>query len=105
MTKEEIEAEWLAIPDKLSKANLKQSVWKEQRKECAIAWLDYHNITWESNNENIHIFFTISKDIGDIEVDLWPTTNKLHIKLPNNKKHKFELISAIIIVLNDLVNT
>ena len=57
---------------------------KKEKVDTMIAYLNSLDLSWSSNNENIHIIFYIE----DIRFDLWPSTDKMWTTNSLTKKKK-----------------
>jgi hypothetical protein len=63
-----------------SKGNSKTE--KQAKIEKIVNMLKHWNIEWISKNNNVHIYFWID----ELRFDVWPSTELMWLKNPNDKK-------------------
>ncbi len=90
----ELQKKWLAVPRRF----------KTDRCDLARSYLQSLGLVTASNNKNIHIFFTYEYTEEDVQVDIWPSTERMWLTgKDSGRKDMYQGTEHIIHVLHTLL--
>jgi hypothetical protein len=84
-----VEKKWQAVGNKQ----------KFVRAGLAMEWLNLKEVFFNTSNNGVHIYF----NLGDIEVNLWPTTCKMTTRYLFNPIERISQTNQIVETLNRLI--